>query len=109
MGTAAAKSVGQDLEHLFKLRLEDAKKRLDTATDRVKETGDADGNGGTPPAESESHQNAICEYTEAIAEYVMVSKIYQDLVLRGLQSQTGAKRRSSRRNRMAATAAAFSL
>lgn len=84
MGAAAAKSVGQDLEHLLKLRLEDTKKRLDTATDRVKETGDAHGTKGTPPAESEPHRQAICEYTEALAEYVMVSNIYQDLVLRGL-------------------------
>lgn len=84
MGAAAAKVIGQDLEHLLKLRLEETKNRLETATDRVKETGDP--HGTRVPAESEPHRQAICEYTEALAEYVMVSNIYQDVVLRGFQS-----------------------
>lgn len=90
MGAAAAKVMGQDLEHLLKLRLEETKNRLETATDRVKQTGDAHGTRGTAPAESEPHRQAVCEYTEALAEYVMVSNIYQDVVLRGLQSQANA-------------------
>lgn len=101
MGVAAAKTIDQDLEHLLKLRLEEAKKRLDAATDRVKQPG------GDASAESEPDREVIGEYTEALAEYVTVSGIYQDLVLRGFQPQTAANK-SRRRNRAAATAAAFS-
>jgi hypothetical protein len=85
--TAAARDTRHDLEHLFKLRLKQVKERLDTATSHVKETGNGHDSISTPPAESEAHVRAICEYTDALAEYVRVSKIYQDLVLRGMQSQ----------------------
>ncbi len=59
--------------------MDNAQLRLDTATSYLRETGD----GSAPPADAEVHERAIREYTEALAEYVSVSKIFHELVLHG--------------------------
>jgi hypothetical protein len=81
MVTSEAERTQHDLEHLWKGRVENAKRRLDTATIHVNETGN--GSSSVLPADHEPHQKAIGEYTDVLAEYVMVSRIYQDLVLHG--------------------------
>jgi hypothetical protein len=73
----------EDLEHLWKARVENVKIRLDFATHHLKEIGDDHRLGRIPPTDPDARENAIRAYTEVLAEYVSVSKIYQDLVLHG--------------------------
>lgn len=73
----------QNLEHLWKVRVENVKTRLDTATNHLKETGNDSSSSGAPRTDSDTRENAIRVYTEALAEYVNISRVYQDLVLHG--------------------------
>lgn len=85
MVTGEAEDTQQGLEQLWKIRLQHLERRLETATDEVKRTGDPQrgATGKTPTGESVSHARAIGAYIKVLTEYVRVSKIYQDLVLRG--------------------------
>ena len=83
MVTSEAEHTRQNLEHLWKARVENVKTRLDFATHHLKEIGDDHRLGRIPPTDPEARDNAIRAYTEVLAEYVSVSKIYQDLVLHG--------------------------
>ena len=73
----------QNLEHLWKIRVDNVKTQLDTATNHLKKIGNYYASSKTPPAEPDTRENAIRVYTEALTEYVSVSKVYQDLVLHG--------------------------
>ena len=70
-----------ELEHLWKVRAEDAKARLDRAAELVEELSE---NPETmPQADTDEHNNAVRVYTEALEEFTNISRRYQDLVLHG--------------------------
>ena len=73
----------KDLEHLWKARVENIKLHLDFAAQYLREVGDDHRAGRMPQSDSDARENAIRAYTEALTEFINVSKIYQDLVLHG--------------------------
>jgi hypothetical protein len=73
----------EDLAHLWKARVENVKLHLDFATQYLKEVGEDHRSGRIPSTSSDARENAIRAYLEAVAEYVNISRIYRDLVLRG--------------------------
>jgi len=69
-----------ELEHLWKMRADNAKTRLDRAAACVAELSD---NAALPETDAGTHNHAIRVYTQALEDYTNISKTYHDLVLHG--------------------------
>jgi hypothetical protein len=66
-----------ELEHLWKMRADNVKARLDQAAESVEELSES------PETDSDAFNDAVRVYTETLEEFTNISKIYQDLVLHG--------------------------
>jgi len=70
-----------ELEHLWKMRADNAKARLDRAAESLEELSE---NPETlSQTDPDTHNNAVRVYTEALEEFTNISRFYQDLVLHG--------------------------